>query len=149
MNSVNKLIESIPWAELEHAYGIATDAPRELKNLLSEDELLNSNAYYDWLLSAVFHQITLYSATPFTIVVVLEILKTEDLSNKIIDDTPTEELLLDWLLLCSKSARHDQAVVDAITSGRAVYNEYLSNSNTTLVEKARAILDSKNLSQKR
>ncbi|WP_261718987.1 hypothetical protein [Streptomyces sp. FZ201] len=50
------------WAELNHAYGRATDAPRILGGLLDEDQAVRTEALDD-LHHVLHHQNTLYEAT--------------------------------------------------------------------------------------
>ena len=50
------------WSQLAHAYGPATDAPIHLDNLLSTEQA-KQEAALEYLLGAVLHQGTTYSAT--------------------------------------------------------------------------------------
>jgi hypothetical protein len=64
-------LESVAWADLEHAYGPATDVPRLLRALL-QDEQRESAMYELW--GNVFHQGTVYQASPQVIPFLLELL---------------------------------------------------------------------------
>lgn len=136
MSKVEDVINNIPWSKYSHAYGDATDAPTELLNLLSEDEVLSCNAFYDWLYGAVFHQYTLYSATPFAIEVVLAILRYEDLRDKTINDLPTEDMLIEWLHSCLESSSEHENVVEALSKGKDVYERYCSIPKAKYLDKA-------------
>jgi len=53
----------INWNHLHHAYGLATDTPKHLQNLLSPNFSLRDNAV-NHLFSAVIHQSTVFPVTP-------------------------------------------------------------------------------------
>jgi hypothetical protein len=57
-------IKSVPWAQLSHAYGVATDVPVWLRRLQKPRSALQ--ALGD-LYAAVLHQGSLYSATPLAV----------------------------------------------------------------------------------
>ncbi len=61
------------WAELQHAYGRATDAPRTLVALLDPEQDVRTRALED-LHNVLHHQNTLYEATPPTALYVAAIL---------------------------------------------------------------------------
>jgi len=75
-------LESIPWGQLSHAFGPATDAPQWIRALASADADQRSAAVYHFLLSSAFHQYTLYSATPHVIPFVIEALRDPTLSSR-------------------------------------------------------------------
>jgi hypothetical protein len=54
-------IKSVPWAQLSHAYGVATDVPVWLRRLQKPRSALQA---LDDLYAAVLHQGSVYSATP-------------------------------------------------------------------------------------
>ncbi|MGP4022395.1 hypothetical protein [Actinomadura sp. 3N407] len=59
-------IEDIDWASLGHAYGAAEDVPRTLADAVGEDDELAGEAT-EYLFGSIFHQGTLYSATPWAV----------------------------------------------------------------------------------
>lgn len=54
-------VKSVPWAQLSHAYGVATDVPVWLRRLLKPRSALRALGE---LHAAVLHQGSIYSATP-------------------------------------------------------------------------------------
>lgn len=68
-------VDDVNWADLEHAYGPATDVPDLLAKLASNDQADSNNALYA-LYGSLFHQGTVYSATvactPFIIDLALQ-----------------------------------------------------------------------------
>jgi hypothetical protein len=57
-------IKSVPWAQLSHAYGVATDVPVWLRRLQKPRSALQALGDLD---AAVLHQGSLYSATPLAV----------------------------------------------------------------------------------
>ena len=66
-------VDGTDWGRLFHAYGVATDTPRELRNLTASDGGLRGQAI-DHLFSAILHQGTIYPATPPAVRVVVTLL---------------------------------------------------------------------------
>lgn len=65
-HALDGLIETVPWSRLAHAYDVALDAPPWLRALAAGVEDSTSEGLEeleDWLLTAVVHQGTPYSAT--------------------------------------------------------------------------------------
>lgn len=56
-------IDDVDWASLDHAYGSAQDVPRTLRDAVGADEGLAGEAF-EHLFGSIYHQGTLYSATP-------------------------------------------------------------------------------------
>jgi len=81
-NHVN--IDGINWKRLFHAYGIATDTPMHLHNLLCSD-FNRRDIALNHLFSATLHQGTIYSVTPIVVKVLFGILNApalrEDMYN--------------------------------------------------------------------
>ena len=138
---VKQTIIRIPWGELSHAYGVASDAPQELENLFSDEEVKSSNAYYDWLLSAVFHQYTLYSATYGTIRVVIAMLKTMNVSELEIDEQRADRLLLDWLYICAESSNSYPDVQKELLDGKFMYRKFTDSEDVKVSELATALVN--------
>ncbi|MGP4101579.1 hypothetical protein ACTWPW_44460, partial [Nonomuraea sp. KM90] len=59
-------IDDIDWGSLEHAYGSAEDVPQTLRDAVGEDDGVAEEAI-DELFGSVFHQGTLYGATPWAV----------------------------------------------------------------------------------
>ncbi len=74
-------LDSIDWAHLEHAYGSADDVPDYIHALCSTDEDVRSNAIGD-LFGTVWHQGTIYSASPHVVPFLAELLEAADVPGK-------------------------------------------------------------------
>lgn len=83
-------LDDVPWGELTHAYGEATDVPAQLRALASEDAELRAHALHE-LYGNVFHQGTRYTASAHVVPFLLEMLRAPEQQEK-------HELL--WLI-CS------------------------------------------------
>jgi hypothetical protein len=128
-------LDSIPWHEVRHAYGCATDAPKWIRALDSEDQNLRSDALMHFLFSSATHQYTLYPATPFVIPFVIEALQSAALSQR--DDGLGQHMafyMIQFLRSCATSGQramysnpHPKAptVERAVASGAAIYERYL------------------------
>ncbi len=66
-------INTIPWKDLSHAYGAASDVPDLLKSLTSTDEKVCQEAIYE-LFGNIWHQGTVYEATFYAIPFLVELL---------------------------------------------------------------------------
>lgn len=64
-------LDSVPWADLEHAYGPAADVPGLLRQLLVSDPKVFRGALRT-LYGNVFHQGTRYPATPYVVPFLIE-----------------------------------------------------------------------------
>lgn len=65
-------IDSVPWGELEHAYGSAEDVPGLLRKLLNPDPAVRSETIWT-LYGNVFHQGTRFPASPYVIPFLIEL----------------------------------------------------------------------------
>jgi hypothetical protein len=137
---VQVAIATVPWHMMDHAYGNAADAPQELSNLFSEDEVLSGNAYYDWMLSAVFHQYTLYSATPPVVHIVILMFKTMDLKTLLVSEENAAVLLLDWLASCSVSWQRNPEVAAELRMGWGIYEQFSQTDTQELKVIAQKLL---------
>ena len=90
-------LDAVDWAALRHAYGSAEDVPRALRDAAADDARRAAEAL-DHLCHSVYHQGTLYSATPHT-VPFLARLATE----------PTAPHRRTWTLLLTAVAAADDA----------------------------------------
>ncbi|MCB9642215.1 MAG: HEAT repeat domain-containing protein [Myxococcales bacterium] len=74
-------LDSIPWEDLTHAYGEASDVPALLRDLASTDEKVCTHAL-EALYANIFHQGTRYQATPYAIPFLYELLDSPQTHNK-------------------------------------------------------------------
>jgi tetratricopeptide (TPR) repeat protein len=80
-------LDSVPWAELEHACGSAEDVPGLLRKLLDPDPAVRSETIWT-LYGNLFHQGTRYPATPYVIPFLIELCESSE--------TPRRGDLLDY-----------------------------------------------------
>ncbi len=97
-------IDHVQWHLLTHAYGLASDVPQMLRDLVHEDEDVREEALWGGLHSAIIHQGTLYRATPYVIPFLFEILENEQARSLPVLDDPLERHLLSFLRDCAASA---------------------------------------------
>lgn len=71
--SVLDQLDSVPWAELTHAYGPASDVPGQIRALRSSDAKSREKALWE-LYGNIFHQGTRYQATPHAIPFLYELI---------------------------------------------------------------------------
>jgi hypothetical protein len=68
-------LDSIPWHQYTHAYGTASDVPKDIRRLASADPEVREQAAWQ-LLGSIYHQGTLYPATsmaaPFLVCLALD-----------------------------------------------------------------------------
>ncbi|MEQ1506190.1 MAG: hypothetical protein ABMB14_28415 [Myxococcota bacterium] len=88
-------LDGVDWGALEHAYGAATDVPRQIRSLSSADAGIREAAL-DALYGNLWHQGTLYPATPVAIPFLLALIDD--------DQTPDRALLLLFLADTGRSA---------------------------------------------
>ncbi len=68
-------LDTIPWADLTHAYGSAADVPDLIRAMVRETEgSAFLNAWGEFV-NAVHHQGSIYPATPYTVPFLLELIK--------------------------------------------------------------------------
>jgi len=77
-----KEIDNIPWSNLRHAYGTADDIPKQLKALLLMEDVVEARRALSCFFWNIYHQGTIYSATPHTIPFLIEALHTCPISFK-------------------------------------------------------------------
>ena len=74
-------LDTIPWNELQHAYGSAADVPDTIRSLTFSDKELRKNAL--WVLYGnIFHQGTRYEATPYAIPFLFELIESEYIEER-------------------------------------------------------------------
>ena len=70
MDPVNRLIASVDWGAVSHAYGPAVDTPDQLRRLLDEHERVDA---FESLVGSIWHQSTVYAATVEAVPILAEI----------------------------------------------------------------------------
>lgn len=136
-------LESISWRKLRHAYGPADDAPRWIRALNSEVEDDRTEAINHFLWSSVFHQYTVYTATPFVIPFVVEALESATLAER--DDGmghPMKRELIHFIRLCAESGQRSvqgweawpaprgSTIEEAVRAGRRIYASYSDDAES-------------------
>jgi hypothetical protein len=74
-------LDDIDWANLEHAYGEASDVPILIRSLASIDEEERKNALWE-LYGNIFHQGTRYEATSYAIPFIFELIRHPKVPEK-------------------------------------------------------------------
>jgi hypothetical protein len=72
LTSVLAGLDAIQWNNFHHAYGAASDVPDQLRALLSKHREARGKALYE-LFGNIWHQGTVYSATPVAVPFLIEI----------------------------------------------------------------------------
>jgi hypothetical protein len=70
-------LDNVPWSKLRHAYGPATDVPDQLRAIRSADKATRDAAFYE-LFGNIWHQHTIYEATPHAVPYLLSVLERDD-----------------------------------------------------------------------
>src|SRR5690242_12178995 len=65
-------LDAVPWPDLEHAYGSASDVPDLLRKLLEPDPRVRSDGL-STLYSNVFHQGTRFPVAPYVVPFLIEL----------------------------------------------------------------------------
>ncbi|HSH05534.1 MAG TPA: hypothetical protein VLL52_23665 [Anaerolineae bacterium] len=74
-------IDTIPWHELDHAYGPATDVPAQINDLRSDDADIRKQALWH-LFGNIFHQGSRYPASPYAVPYLAQLLIDPDVNDK-------------------------------------------------------------------
>jgi hypothetical protein len=74
-------LDTVPWADLEHAYGSAANVPALLRQLLDPDPKVRSEVLWT-LYGNVFHQGTRYPATPHVIPFLIEMCASPEVPSR-------------------------------------------------------------------
>jgi len=134
-------INSFDWGSLNHAYGKAFDAPKELLNLIGDDEDDRDDAVYGFLYSSAYHQGTVYSCTPCVMRCVLYIIKTEDISSIETVGKPLIQELLGFLSACAFTWKFEPEIASATYDGVDIYKDYLAHPDEQTAKHAKELLD--------
>lgn len=146
-----EFIDSLPWQEVTHAYGSAGDAPAELRRLLSDDEDERMDAICGFLLSSVFHQHSIYPATPYAIASVVRILESNTVNtlDSGMGDSMVSQLLR-FIRICAERGQGSiegetrplaPTIEDAAASGTRLYETMINNTCSKARAEAEALLD--------
>jgi hypothetical protein len=140
-------VDLVPWNEVRHCYGPASNAPRQIRGLDSEDPDERADAVNEFLWSSAFHQWTLYPATPFVIPFIVEALQSRPLVER--DNgcggCSMKRELLHFVRLCAQAGQraiagtpHPQALTieEAVRAGAAVYAMYVKDETPGVAEDA-------------
>lgn len=138
---VTDFIDSFDWGNLNHAYGKALDAPKELIKLIGDDEGDRDDAVYGFLYSSAYHQGTVYSCTPCVMRCVLHIIKNEDISSLCTVGKPLIQELLGFLNACAFTWKFEPEVSSAAYEGLEIYKMYVTHSDERAVKHAQELLD--------
>ncbi|WP_330256617.1 hypothetical protein OG874_19865 [Nocardia sp. NBC_00565] len=128
MDLVLQAIADVDWAELEHAYGPATDAPAHLRALIDGDAEACADAV-GYLDAALLHQGSVYSATAPFVAIVAELLPrphtamtVEDILPWDPEPRPLRVALLDYLEVfaqgCCSGISDEELYAEAYPAGR-------------------------------
>lgn len=74
-------LDKINWEELEHAYGSARDVPDLIRALAVDDDDIREKTLYT-LYGNIWHQGTVYQATPYAVPFLIELVKSPDVTRK-------------------------------------------------------------------
>jgi hypothetical protein len=67
-------LDDVPWSELTHAYGEATDVPALIRSLVSVDDAEREHARHE-LFGNIWHQGTVYQATIYALPFLVNLLR--------------------------------------------------------------------------
>ena len=67
-------LDDVPWSELTHAYGKATDVPALIRSLVSADKAEREHALHE-LFGNIWHQGTVYRATIYALPFLVDLLR--------------------------------------------------------------------------
>lgn len=75
-------LDRIDWTKLKHAYGEASDVPGLIRDLLSRQNKVRSNAMSE-LFGNIWHQGTVYEASSYAVPFLQELLRSPETPDKI------------------------------------------------------------------
>ncbi|MEI6569393.1 MAG: hypothetical protein WCR20_22130 [Verrucomicrobiota bacterium] len=127
--SLFKNLDAIAWDRLAHAYGPAIEAPQWIRALASEDEEVRNEAVNGFLHSAICHQYSVYSATPFVIPFVITLLQQPNIRERPISGGLLKQELLGFLRACTQHHPIKPEIRQAIIQGHDTYVTLLHDAD--------------------
>jgi hypothetical protein len=123
-------LDKIDWKNIRHSHGPATDYPKWIRDLTSEEEAVWDEALYN-IIEYSFHQMTFYEVTPYIVPFLIELLTYEQIKIK-------AEISFHLMALLSVSnqilhegasslayARLSLKIYDAVEAGYPIYKTLL------------------------
>lgn len=117
MENLFRDLDAVPWSELSHAYGQASDVPGLIRALVSENHDDRQEALYQ-LLGNVWHQGTIYEASSYVVPFLVRMLRTPS--------TPDRSIVA--MILAAIASGSPYLEVDASQNGtsRETWSEILA-----------------------
>jgi hypothetical protein len=142
LTKAKKYFDQFPWGEVDHAYGVATDSPYYLMELIinHEDEDNRENAVYDFLYARPWHQWDVYSSTPYAASCVIYIIKNVDVSDLSIDETSLLYHLFSFLNICTHGAKSFEALKKVIIDDEPLYQSFVNHPEKLVREQVSELL---------
>jgi hypothetical protein len=106
--------KQFPWDELIGAYGVVSDAPEYLFDLISDDDEAREDSVNDFLFATAWHQHSTYSCTPYVVECVLHIIKSEDINDKMVGSYSLMFYLMSFIEMCIHGSKSDPKLAIAI-----------------------------------
>jgi len=128
------IIQTIPWHELECAYGSAKDAPEHLEHLYSGNEEEIEDAVYDFLHSSACHQYSTYSCTPYVVRCVINLLNTNGFESHLLHE------IIGFIQACTHNASDLKELRNEIITGKECYIKYLKHTDIRVIEIAKDLV---------
>lgn len=142
LDQAKEYFEQFPWGEVEHAYGVATDSPDFLMELIidHQDEDHRENAVNDFLYARPFHQWDVYSSTPYAIQCVLYIIKNVDVSHLKTIDGSLIYNLFHFINICIHGAKRSEALKKVIINDEPLYQSFVNHPDKLVREQVAELL---------
>lgn len=155
-----KGLNDVPWSELTHAYGSASDVPELIRTVAFGDKSERDKAWYE-LYGNIWHQETLYEATSYAVPFFIEVLDDcttgeeatlltylYDLSNgtsyldvhQDIVSTPEERSSVAHEAQLSKELLWVKMAQDSVQLGRPIFARFLESNDTEISDAAKNLL---------
>jgi hypothetical protein len=126
MEEIFEDIHSIPWSDLNHAYGSAADVPQLLKDLVCESEEKRQEALHK-LFGNIWHQGTVYEATCYVVPYLARMLRSPQ--------TPDRESVVGLLAAIANGSGYLEVHARANSPLRDVWNLILSEEGMNVKER--------------
>src|SRR5512145_3027057 len=117
-------LDNVPWNQLTHCRGPASDAPGYIRDLNSNDEKARVFAVDDFLFDRIIHQYTLYPATPRVVPFIIEALADPALGMRRYGETLMKTELLNFLHVCAMVSFHNDDVGREVIKGKSVFMNF-------------------------